>query len=94
MSDPIVRLVQDELEWFQKVLKQQRAIFPEQDNLYPIPFFGDIRHAEVLTLALNPVYRPPILRGGAQHRVANCVCEQRSFLREFLQDAEALDLHD
>jgi hypothetical protein len=54
MSDPIVQLVQAELEWFREVREQQRAIFPDQDNLYPIPFFGDIRRAEVLTLALNP----------------------------------------
>jgi len=29
-------------------------LFPDQSNLHPIPFFGDIRRAEVLTLALNP----------------------------------------
>ncbi len=56
MSDPIVHLVQDELKWFQEVREQQRAIFPEKDNLYPIPFFGDIRCAKVLTLALNPAH--------------------------------------
>jgi hypothetical protein len=52
MSDPIVHLVQDALEWFREVRAQQGAIFPDQDNLFPIPFFGDIRRAEVLTLQL------------------------------------------
>ena len=54
MSDPIVELVQGELERFQDVREQSPTLFPDQPNLYPIPFFGDIRRAEVVTLALNP----------------------------------------
>jgi hypothetical protein len=60
MKNPIVTLVENELIWFEQVLNEDRSrpeyerIFPKKDNLYPMPFFGDIRRAEVLTLALNP----------------------------------------
>ena len=36
--------------------EEHLRIFPNRDNLYPIPFFGDIRRAEVLTMALNPAH--------------------------------------
>ena len=60
MKNPIVELAGKELAWFEGVWIQdrnripERRIFSDRDNLYPIPFFGDIRRAEVLTLALNP----------------------------------------
>jgi len=54
MTDPIVQLVEEELAWFREVRRNHPELFPNQNNLYPIPFFGGIRRAEVLTLALNP----------------------------------------
>lgn len=62
MQNPIVELVEKELVWFNQVWTDDRnqplrlRIFTDNDNLYPIPFFGDIRCAEVLTLALNPAH--------------------------------------
>jgi hypothetical protein len=62
MPNPIVELVEKEMAWFDRVLAQDRTrplttqIFPDKDNLYPMPFFGDIRRAEVLTVALNPAH--------------------------------------
>lgn len=59
MPDTIVHLVSDALEFFRRVRQQRTQIFPEPvqaAHLYPIPFFGDIRHATVLTLALNPAW--------------------------------------
>jgi hypothetical protein len=60
--NPIVELVETELAWFQKVLandehrQPENRVFPRQDNLWPIPFFGDIRRARILTLCLNPAH--------------------------------------
>lgn len=62
MPNPIVDLVEKELNWFQRVWTEDRdrrvsrRIFPDKNNLYPIPFFGDIRRAEVLTIAMNPAH--------------------------------------
>ena len=56
MSHPIVDLVENELKIFQVVKNQFPHLFPQNQILYPIPFFGDIRCAEVLTLALNPAW--------------------------------------
>jgi hypothetical protein len=56
MPNPIVALVEKELESFRIFREATPSICPDQDNLYPIPFFGDIRTAEVLTLALNPAW--------------------------------------
>jgi hypothetical protein len=67
MCDPIVRFVQADLERFQAVRELQPTLFPNQDNLYPIPFFGDIRRAEVLTLGLNPACTE-FSQGGAKER--------------------------
>jgi hypothetical protein len=44
------------MEGFRVFWQTNPSIFPDQDNLYPAPFFGDIRNAEVLTLALNPAW--------------------------------------
>jgi hypothetical protein len=52
--NPIAPLVEKELEWFRGFQNTDPLLFPNQNNLYPIPFFGDIRNAKVLTLALNP----------------------------------------
>lgn len=60
MKNPIVELVEPEMAHFNQLWSEDRnrppdrRIFPDKDNLYPIPFFGDIRRAEVVTLALNP----------------------------------------
>jgi len=56
MKNPIVNLVEKELIWFSEDRAGHPDMFPPQDNLYPIPFFGDIRRAEVLTLGLNPAW--------------------------------------
>lgn len=59
MPDTIVDLVSDALESFGRVRHRRTQLFPEPvqaPHLYPIPFFGDIRHATVLTLALNPAW--------------------------------------
>lgn len=62
MKNPIVALVEEELAWFEHEWTEDHErepahkIFPDKDNLYPIPFFGDIRSAEVLTVALNPAH--------------------------------------
>lgn len=53
MTNPIVDLVKDVLARFQTA---NADFFPSQNNLYPIPFFGDIRKATVLTVALNPAW--------------------------------------
>lgn len=50
----VVALVEDEMNLFEKVHREYAGIFQHNDNLYPIPFFGDIRRAEVITVALNP----------------------------------------
>ncbi len=53
--NPTIELVGNELAWFSEVRAGiYQDLFPPQDNLYPLPFFGDIRRAEVLSLALNP----------------------------------------
>ena len=52
--NPIVELVREQMNGFQKLQQKHREIFPNQNNLYPIPFFGDLRRAKVLTLSLNP----------------------------------------
>jgi hypothetical protein len=52
MSNQIVELVKEEVEIFNQARLQEPAMFPRLHNLYPIPFFGDIRHAEVLIVAL------------------------------------------
>ncbi len=65
MPNPIVRLVAKEMECFQVFRQENPLIFPNQDNLYPVPFFGDIRKAEVLTLALNPAWTE--FRKGGHH---------------------------
>jgi hypothetical protein len=57
MPNSIVDLIKDELEWFQCVGAQYSFLFPPAEKvpvLYPLPFFGDIRSADVITVALNP----------------------------------------
>lgn len=56
MKNPVVELVERALARFERFHEANAQFFPEQDNLYPIPFFGDIRRATVLTLALNPAW--------------------------------------
>jgi hypothetical protein len=67
MPNPIVALVEKELERFEVFWEANPLLFPGQDNLYPIPFFGDIRKAEVLTLALNPAWTE-FSKGGRYER--------------------------
>jgi len=55
------------MERFRIFQQENPLIFPNQDNLYPVPFFGDIRKAEVLTLALNPAWTE-FRRGGSHER--------------------------
>jgi len=57
MPNPIVTLVEDEMAAFRELQFVHPELFPENDRLYPVPFFGDIRRAEVVTLALNPSYK-------------------------------------
>ena len=54
MKDPVIKLVGKALVRFVKFREQNTRLFPPQITLYPIPFFGDIRRATTLTLALNP----------------------------------------
>ena len=56
MKNPVVELVERALARFERFHEANAQFFPEQDNLYPMPFFGDVRHATVLTLALNPAW--------------------------------------
>ncbi len=63
----VVRLVEKELASFEEFHEANPHLFPNQDNLYPIPFFGDIRNAEVLTLALNPAWTE-FRQGGCHER--------------------------
>jgi len=57
MPNPIVSLVEKEMAAFRELRLAHPSLFPENnDRLYPIPFFGDIRRAEVITLALNPAH--------------------------------------
>jgi hypothetical protein len=56
MPNPVVELAAKALARFRKFHQDKSEFFPEQQNLYPIPFFGDIRDATVLTLALNPAW--------------------------------------
>lgn len=65
MKNPIVGLIERSLARFKKFHAAYPQFFPEQNNLYPIPFFGDIRKAEVLTLALNPAWTE--FRQGSRH---------------------------
>ncbi len=57
MKNPIVELVEKEMTQFRELRLAHPNLFPENNNLYPIPFFGDIRRAELITLALNPSCR-------------------------------------
>lgn len=58
MPNPIVALVEREMAAFRELRLAHPSLFPENnDRLYPIPFFGDIRRAEVVTLALSPSYK-------------------------------------
>jgi hypothetical protein len=57
VKNPIVELVEKEMAQFCDLRLAHPNLFPEYNNLYPIPFFGDIRRAEVVTLALNPSYK-------------------------------------
>src|SRR6266487_2835529 len=55
MKNPIVALVEKEMAAFRELRLAHPSLFPENnDRLSPIPFFGDIRRADVITLALNP----------------------------------------
>lgn len=54
MKHPVVKLVGEALVRFQEISALNPALFPEGTTLYPVPFFGDIRRATVLTLSLNP----------------------------------------
>jgi hypothetical protein len=57
MPHPIVKLVESELVTLRNLRRDHPSLFPQNDRLYPIPFFGDIRRAEVATLALNPSHK-------------------------------------
>lgn len=54
MKNPIVALVEQELTRFKEARQRTPRLYLQQDNLYPVPFFGDIRNLEVLTVGLNP----------------------------------------
>lgn len=56
MPNPIVELVENEMAVFRELRLAHPNLFPPNDRLYPIPFFGDIRRAEVITVALNPAH--------------------------------------
>jgi hypothetical protein len=56
MRNPIVELVEKEMAAFRELRLAHPSLFPPNNNLYPIPFFGDIRRTEVVTLALNPAH--------------------------------------
>ncbi|NOS69526.1 MAG: hypothetical protein HOP33_06320 [Verrucomicrobia bacterium] len=56
MPNPIVALVDKEMAAFRELQLAHPSLFPDNNTLYPIPFFGDIRRAEVVTLALNPAH--------------------------------------
>jgi len=56
MKNPAVELVEKELAAFRELRLAYPSLFPSNDRLYPIPFFGDIRRAEVVTIALNPAH--------------------------------------
>jgi hypothetical protein len=45
MKNPIVELTKDALARFERFRAANADFFPSQGNLYPIPFFGDIRKA-------------------------------------------------
>ena len=67
MKNSVVELIERALVRFNNFHQTKPQFFPDQDNLYPIPFFGDIRHATVLTLALNPAWTE-FRRGGGHER--------------------------
>lgn len=52
--DALIECVHEALIGFQEKRRETHGLFPCGDNIYPIPFFGNILQAEVLTLALNP----------------------------------------
>jgi hypothetical protein len=57
MPDALLSLVSNELGLFRELQHQQPQMFPncnQAPHLYPIPFFGDIRRAKILTVSLNP----------------------------------------
>jgi hypothetical protein len=56
MKNSVVELVEKELAAFRELQLAHPSLFPDNNRLYPIPFFGDIRRAEVITLALNPAH--------------------------------------
>lgn len=56
MSNSIVGLVEKEMVMFRSLRRDHPLLFPQNDRLYPIPFFGDVRRAEVVTIALNPAH--------------------------------------
>ena len=59
MPNPIVELVKEEMQWFTDIQAEYPDLFPPNNiapSLYPLPFFGDIRSADVLTVALNPAW--------------------------------------
>lgn len=56
MPNPSVEIVARALTRFGNFYREKPDFFPGYQNLYPIPFFGDIRRATVLTLALNPAW--------------------------------------
>ncbi len=56
MRNQVVELIGEALVKFRRFYDKNRTYFPEEANVYPVPFFGDIRNATVLTLALNPAW--------------------------------------
>lgn len=60
MPSRIVEAVKKEMAVFDQIWAEDCnrppscRIFPDKDNLHPIPFFGELQRAEVVTLALNP----------------------------------------
>jgi hypothetical protein len=51
---PLVDLVQEEMDRFASARAKHSKLFSKTLNLHPVPFFGDLVSADVLTLALNP----------------------------------------
>src|SRR6266446_6530833 len=54
--DELLQFVQEEIAAFHQAQNRYPDLFPANLNLYPIPFFGNILEAEVVTLALNPAW--------------------------------------
>jgi hypothetical protein len=72
----LVDLVKDERLRLERDRSRYPSVFPDETPIYPIPFFGNLCKAEVLTMALNPSRKEFI--------------KERTW-REYLGDAELTD---